>query len=103
MSRSTSTRRIRWARPSIPPSCSRPGSRGRAAAAVKMSTGVLGTFLAGEPTFLTGAIAATDGRFLPTPGGFPFAVDDQVVGGVGVSGGSSEQDAAIAEAAATAA
>jgi uncharacterized protein GlcG (DUF336 family) len=78
-------------------------SKAWTAAAVKMSTGVLGTFLAPETTFLTGAIAATDGRFLPTPGGFPFAVDDQVVGGVGVSGGSSEQDAAIAEAAVTAA
>jgi uncharacterized protein GlcG (DUF336 family) len=78
-------------------------SKAWTAAAVKMSTGMLGTALAGETTFLTGAIAATDGKFIPSGGGHPFTVEGRVVGGVGVSGGSSDQDAKVAEAAADAA
>lgn len=35
-----------------------------------------------------------DGRFAVFVGGFPVVVDDEVVGGIGLSGGNGEQDAA---------
>lgn len=35
-----------------------------------------------------------DGRFAVFVGGFPIVVDDEVVGGVGLSGGNGEQDTA---------
>ncbi|MGW9447436.1 GlcG/HbpS family heme-binding protein [Streptomyces sp. NPDC055632] len=42
------------------------------------------------------------GRVLVFAGGVPLTVDGEVVGAVGVSGGSREQDTAVAETAATA-
>lgn len=36
------------------------------------------------------------GRFILVGGGFPFVVDGKVVGGIGVSGGTAEQDMEIA-------
>jgi uncharacterized protein GlcG (DUF336 family) len=74
-------------------------SKAWTAAAAKIPTGVLGGALSGESAFLTGAAVVTSGRFMASPGGMPFSADGQVVGGVGVSGGSGEQDAAVAEAA----
>jgi glc operon protein GlcG len=41
-------------------------------------------------------------RLMPVPGGVPLVVADRVVGGIGVSGASSEQDRWIAEAGASA-
>ena len=35
-----------------------------------------------------------EGRFAAFVGGFPVVIDDQVVGGVGLSGGNGEQDTA---------
>lgn len=35
-----------------------------------------------------------EGRFAAFVGGFPIVVDDQVIGGVGLSGGNGEQDIA---------
>lgn len=35
-----------------------------------------------------------DGRFAVFVGGFPIMVDDEVVGGIGLSGGNGEQDTA---------
>jgi uncharacterized protein GlcG (DUF336 family) len=35
-----------------------------------------------------------DGKFAAFVGGFPIVVDDEVVGGVGLSGGNGEQDTA---------
>jgi len=35
-----------------------------------------------------------EGRFAAFVGGFPIVVDEQVVGGVGLSGGNGEQDTA---------
>ena len=35
-----------------------------------------------------------EGRFTAFVGGFPIVVDDQVVGGIGLSGGNGEQDTA---------
>ncbi len=40
-----------------------------------------------------------EGRFAAFVGGFPIVVDDEVVGGVGLSGGNGEQDTACALAA----
>jgi len=40
-----------------------------------------------------------EGRFAVFVGGFPIVVDDEVIGGVGLSGGSGEQDTACGVAA----
>ena len=40
-----------------------------------------------------------EGRFAVFIGGFPIVVDEEVVGGVGLSGGNGEQDTACAMAA----
>ncbi len=47
---------------------------------------------------LQNAAVATGGRFTSLKGGVPVMVDDQVIGAVGVGGGTGEQDAEIAEA-----
>jgi uncharacterized protein GlcG (DUF336 family) len=70
------------------------------AASVKIPTSMLHGFVAGDVAFLSGAAAATGGKFLASPGGAPVVIDGEVVGGVGVSGGSTDQDAQVAEAAA---
>lgn len=51
----------------------------------------------GEPTF--GIHITNSGRFSTIPGGLPVMVDDQVVGGIGISSGTAEQDLECAEAA----
>ncbi len=48
-----------------------------------------------------GIHASNDGKIMIFAGGVPLKKDGQVVGAVGVSGGSGEQDHAVAEAAAT--
>jgi uncharacterized protein GlcG (DUF336 family) len=40
-----------------------------------------------------------DGKFAVFVGGFPIVIDDQVVGGIGLSGGNGEQDTAAGVAA----
>ena len=45
---------------------------------------------------------SNDGRVMVFAGGVPLIADGEVVGAVGVSGGSGEQDQAVAEAAAAA-
>jgi len=47
-----------------------------------------------------GINASNHGREMIFAGGVPIRVNDQIVGAVGVSGGSGEQDQAVAEAAA---
>ena len=49
-----------------------------------------------------GINASNDGKIMIFAGGIPLLRDGQVVGAVGVSGGTGEQDQAIAEAAAKA-
>ncbi|WP_044339904.1 GlcG/HbpS family heme-binding protein [Rossellomorea aquimaris] len=39
------------------------------------------------------------GKFAVFVGGFPIVVDDEVIGGIGVSGGNGEQDTAVGTAA----
>ncbi|MBC8140828.1 MAG: heme-binding protein [Armatimonadetes bacterium] len=67
------------------------------ARAFDMSTKDLGKIAApGAPAF--GLEASTDHRIAIFPGGIPVKVGDTVVGAVGVSGGSPDQDHAVAEA-----
>ncbi|MFB9994060.1 heme-binding protein [Deinococcus oregonensis] len=49
-----------------------------------------------------GIHASNDGRIMIFAGGIPLKQDGQVVGAIGVSGGSGEQDHAVAEAGAAA-
>src|SRR5712692_2027043 len=49
-----------------------------------------------------GIHVSNHGRVMIFAGGIPIKVNGQIVGGVGVSGGSGEQDQAVAEAAAAA-
>lgn len=65
------------------------------ACAFKLPTHVLGE--EGKPSGSLYAIDTTDpGNIVLFGGGFPYVVDGKVVGGVGVSGGTVEQDMAIA-------
>lgn len=57
----------------------------------------------GEPDLLLSlslpaAAAASGGKLTPLKGGVPIVVDGQVIGAVGVGGGSGEQDAEVAKA-----
>ena len=70
------------------------------AASVKILTSILHSLVADDLAFLVGSAVATGGRFLATAGGAPVKIGADVVGGVGVSGGSAEQDGQVAEAAA---
>ena len=48
---------------------------------------------------LFGLNHTNNGRIIPFGGGFPVIVDEEVIGGVGVSGGAVEEDIAVATAA----
>lgn len=54
----------------------------------------------GKPFY--GIHASNDGRIMIFAGGIPLKRDGKVVGAIGVSGGSGEQDQAVAEAGAAA-
>ncbi|MDQ3686981.1 MAG: heme-binding protein [Acidobacteriota bacterium] len=54
----------------------------------------------GKPLF--GIHASNDGQLIIFPGGIPLTSGDKVVGAIGVSGGSVEQDQEVAEAGAAA-
>ncbi len=75
-------------------------SKAYTAAAAKLPTGTLKQFVGDEPSFLASAAVATGGRFIAAVGGYPVVIDGDVVGGVGASGGTAEQDEAVAKAAA---
>lgn len=49
-----------------------------------------------------GINVSNDGKVMIFAGGIPLKKDGKVVGGIGVSGGSGEQDHAVAEAGAAA-
>lgn len=63
--------------------------------AFKMATHELGQAAAPGGS-LYGIEASAPGKIILFGGGFPYVVDGQVVGGIGVSGGSVEQDMDIA-------
>jgi uncharacterized protein GlcG (DUF336 family) len=51
------------------------------------------------PTFTAGIATMTHGRYTPQVGGLPITVDGAVVGGMGASGASGEEDEAVVRAA----
>ena len=68
------------------------------AAAVKLSTHELGVVAQpGQPLF--GIHNADGGRIVIFGGGFPLKRGDAIIGGIGVSGGSVDQDISCAQAA----
>jgi len=66
------------------------------AVAVKMSTMELSKLVQPGGTFY-GLEAMHDGRIVAFGGGVPLKIGDVIVGGLGVSGGTGEQDADIAD------
>ena len=65
------------------------------ASALKMATHELGQ-AAGQNGPLYGIETAIPGKIVLFGGGFPYLVNGEVVGGIGVSGGTVEQDMEIA-------
>ena len=67
-------------------------------ALVRMRTAdLLAVVQPGQPLYVLPTVAG--GRFCPMGGGVPLIEDGDVFAGVGVSGGTAEQDVAIVEAA----
>jgi glc operon protein GlcG len=66
-------------------------------AGMKMSSRELGDALRTMPDNVRDGLLRRP-RLTEVPGGFPVLADSQCLGGVGVSGGSDEQDEAIARA-----
>jgi uncharacterized protein GlcG (DUF336 family) len=67
------------------------------AAAFKLPTDVLAT-LSQPGQSLYGINTTNNGRVVIFGGGFPVKAKDQVIGGIGVSGGTVEQDMAVSQA-----
>lgn len=67
------------------------------AAAFKLPTNVLAT-LSQPGQSLYGINTTNNGRVVIFGGGFPIKAKDQVIGGIGVSGGSVEQDMEVSQA-----
>jgi len=58
-----------------------------------VSSRLLRDRLTDRPTFVTALAAASDGRFVPVPGGVLIrAADGEVLGAVGISGDTSDKD-----------
>jgi uncharacterized protein GlcG (DUF336 family) len=78
-------------------------SKAWTAAAVKMPTWdmaqVFEGMQAGATSFVAAAAHLSNGRFLAAAGGHPIVENGDVVGAIGTSGGSGEQDIAVARAA----
>lgn len=64
--------------------------------AVKMSTKELGE-LAQPGGMFYGVDKADNGRLMIIGGGIPLSIDGKIIGGLGVSGGSAQEDTALAE------
>jgi uncharacterized protein GlcG (DUF336 family) len=67
------------------------------AAAVKLPTHILAT-VSQPGQSLYGINSTNSGRVVVFGGGYPVKAKDQVIGGIGVSGGSVEQDMEVAQA-----
>jgi uncharacterized protein GlcG (DUF336 family) len=67
------------------------------AAAVKIPTNVLST-VSQPGQSLYGINTTNNGRVVLFGGGFPIKAKDMIIGGIGVSGGSVEQDMEVAQA-----
>jgi uncharacterized protein GlcG (DUF336 family) len=75
-------------------------SKACTAAAGGVSTAALAEALPDSASLVAAAAVATGGKFILAGGGAPVVSASELIGGVGVSGGSGDQDAAIAQAAA---
>lgn len=69
-------------------------ARGKAWAALGMgmSTRAIRDRMAQRPAFQSALAAASDGRFIPVPGGVLIVKEEVAVGAVGISGDASEKD-----------
>lgn len=78
--------------------------KANAALAIGVSSGTVGTRTKGREAFVTGVTAASQGRFVPVPGGV-LVLDAQqaIIGAVGISGDAPDQDEACVLAGITAA
>lgn len=74
-------------------------SKACTAAATGATTAALTTALRDAVSFAVGAAVSTGGQFMLAGGGVPITEEGRLVGGLGASGGSEEQDADVAEAA----
>lgn len=75
-------------------------ARGKAFASVfyRRSTRESAKLQQTSPDQFHGALAMFPGRFFIVPGGFPIMLDGEMVGGLGVSGATGEQDEIVAQA-----
>lgn len=75
-------------------------ARGKAFAAVfyRRSTRDSVKLLETSPDQYHSALAMFPGRFFIVPGGFPIVADGELLGGLGVSGATGEQDEIVAQA-----
>lgn len=64
-----------------------------------MSTRALGNLALDRPHFSAALVGASEGRFIPVPGGVLIKDGDEIVGAVGVSGDTSDNDETAAVAA----
>ncbi len=69
------------------------------AAAFKRPSADVAERFEGRVQFSASISVVSHGRFTPGIGAVPIVVDDEVVGAIGASGGTGEQDAAVVEAA----
>ena len=66
------------------------------AAAFKIASAEVLARFEGSPLFVQAMMGMTAGRLVAHPGGLPILRDADVVGAVGISGGSADQDVEIA-------
>lgn len=69
------------------------------AAAVGVPTNLFAQLAAGDPGFIVGGSVAYNGKLMAVAGGAPVKDGAGVVGAIGISGGTAEQDQEIADAA----
>ena len=63
-----------------------------AALGMGMATRAIRDRMAQRPAFQSALAAASDGRFIPVPGGVLILRDGQAIGAVGISGDASDKD-----------
>jgi glc operon protein GlcG len=61
-------------------------------AAFRAPSGALGERMRENPFFVNAMSALTQGRFVASKGGLPIMMDDEVIGAIGASGGTGDQD-----------
>ena len=77
-------------------------ARAKAAAALGMGVGTRQLYELFEKSvlpdrFAAGITGATNGQFIPQPGGVLIYKETEIIGAMGISGGSSEQDETVAK------